>query len=270
MKGMAAGIALKACIYISVFLIGTVIFSFLGVLVDHFTKEKGEKLSEGRSKCPVCGHKWKYRESIPVFSWIFQRGRCMYCFERIPARYTMIELLGGILSIVVIVYYGISLKALTLFLLYGILTMISWIDIETRYIPPALNVLIAVLGVLSIWTLPGPTLLERGIGMLCVSIPLVILGFIIPDGFGGGDIKMMATAGIFLGWKATITAFFIALILGGAYGIYLLLIKKKSKKDHFAFGPFLSIGIAIAAYGGIGTYVMNLYLHMIQTIIASV
>lgn len=270
MTSMVPGIILKACIFICVFLIGVIVFSFLSVVIERLPEKEGEKISAGRSRCPHCGHRWKLKESIPVFSWLYYRRKCVYCLEPISARYTMIELLGGILAVVLVIYYGIGLEALTLFLVYGILTAIAFIDIDTQYIPPVLNIILAVLGILSIWSLPGPTLLERGIGIFCISLPLLCIVLIKPEGFGGGDIKMMAAAGILLGWKANLVAFFIGLILGGAYGAFLLITKKKGKGEHFAFGPFLSIGIAISAFGGFGTYVFQLYMHMIKTVMMSV
>lgn len=267
---MVPGIILKACIFIIVFLIGAVVFSFLNVVVARLPVEDGEKISTGRSKCPHCGHEWRIRESIPIFSWLYNKRKCVYCFETISPRYTLVELLGGILAVSVVVYYGLSPEALTLFLVYCILTTIAFIDADTQYIPPVLNIILAVLGVISIWTLPGPGLLERVIGVFCISVPLLLIVLIIPGGFGGGDIKMMAAAGVLLGWKANVAAFLIGVILGGVYGIYVLVTKKKGRKDHFAFGPFLSIGIAVAAYGGFGTYIVDLYLNMIKGIMVLV
>lgn len=264
--GTVQSIILKACIYIFAFLIGITVFSFLNVVIETLPKEDGEKITFRRSKCPHCGHVWKCKESIPVFSWLFHGRKCAYCFEKISPRHTLIELLGGILAVAVVIYYGISLETITLFVLYGILATIAFIDMDTQYIPPELNIMIAVLGVLSIWTFPGPTLVERVIGLFCISVPLILIILVVPEGFGGGDIKMMAAAGIFLGWKATLAAFFIGLILGGAYGTYLLLVKKKGKKEHFAFGPFLSFGIAIAAFGGLGTYILDSYINMLKAI----
>jgi leader peptidase (prepilin peptidase)/N-methyltransferase len=110
--------------------------------------------------------------------------------------------------------------------------------------------------------LPGISVFERLIGAFCISVPLILIVLVIPGGFGGGDIKMMAASGILLGWKGNVAAFFIALLLGGGYGIYLLASKKKGRKDHFAFGPFLSIGIAISLYADLGTLLLDKYIGM--------
>lgn len=181
-------------------------------------------------------------------------------------RNILMELLGGLFAAALIACYGIGPEALTLFLAYSILTVIALVDIDTRSIPPILNVLLAVIGALSIFTLPGPTLVERIIGIFCISVPMYLVVLIIPEGFGGGDIKMMAATGLLLGWKANTAAFLIALLLGGGYGIYLLAVKKKSGKEHFAFGPFLSIGTIVAAYGGFGRNIVDMYIYMIQAV----
>jgi leader peptidase (prepilin peptidase)/N-methyltransferase len=145
--------------------------------------------------------------------------------------------------------------------------VIAVIDIDTQYIPPELNILLAVIGLLSNWTLPGPSLLERLIGAVCIALPLILIVLIIPEGFGWGDIKMMAASGVLLGWKGNIAAFFIGLVLGGIYGIWLLARKKKGRKEHFAFGPFLSIGIAVSMYAGVGTWLVSQYIERIVQMI---
>jgi leader peptidase (prepilin peptidase)/N-methyltransferase len=153
--------------------------------------------------------------------------------------------------------------AVTMLLVCGVLAAIALIDWKTQYIPPQLNLFLALLGVLSVWTLPGPTVVERLIGAVSVSVPMILIVLAVPGGFGWGDIKMMAAAGVLLGWKDNAAAFFIAVILGGAYGAYLLLTKKKGRKDHFAFGPFLSIGIVVALFTDIGTAWIDGYVDML-------
>lgn len=264
MMGFVSNSMVNIGIYIVVFLIGMLIFTFLNIVIRRLPAEEDDLQIDWKYRCPKCGHEWDWKEIIPIISWLKNKRICVHCSQKISPRDTMVEVLGGVLAVVVVLHYGISLQALTLFLLYCILTAIAFIDFDTQYIPPELNIMIAILGVLSIWTFPGPTIVERVIGLFCISIPLLLIVLIVPEGFGYGDIKMMAAAGVFLGWKATLVAFFIGLVLGGTFGTYLLLVKKKDKKYHFAFGPFLSVGIAIAAYGGWGTYVMNLYIDMIR------
>ena len=132
----------------------------------------------------------------------------------------------------------------------GILLSVSLIDAETQTIPDRLNLALAVCGAVSVLLSPADWL-PHVIGALCVSVPMFLLCLVIDGAFGGGDIKLMAAAGLFLGWQNTLLAMFFGIVFGGIYGIYLLAAKKAGKKDHFAFGPFLCAGIVIAMlFGG--------------------
>jgi leader peptidase (prepilin peptidase)/N-methyltransferase len=138
------------------------------------------------------------------------------------------------------------------------LLVITLIDADTMEIPNGLNVTLLVCGVLAIFVAPEVTLLGRFIGLVCVSVPLLIITLIIPGAFGGGDVKLMAAAGFLLGWQATLVATFIGILIGGAWGAYLLISGKKGAKAHFAFGPALCAGIAIALF--FATPLINWYL----------
>ena len=132
----------------------------------------------------------------------------------------------------------------------GILLSVSLIDAETQIIPDRLNLALAVCGAVSVLLSPADWL-PHVIGAFCVSVPMFLLCLVIDGAFGGGDIKLMAAAGLFLGWQNTLLAMFFGIVFGGMYGIYLLAAKKAGKKDHFAFGPFLCAGIVIAMlFGG--------------------
>ena len=185
-----------------------------------------------------------------------------------PEENRMVSLAGCILALVITGYYGMSMAALTLFLVSAVLVMITVIDAYTQMIPPVLNIILGALGLLSILTMPGMSVAERVIGFFCISVPMFLIVLLVPGGFGGGDIKMMAASGILLGWKGNLAAFFIGLIIGGVYGAFLLISGKKGRKEHFAFGPCLSIGIFVSAYAGIGMRIVDQYLYMIQTMLA--
>lgn len=190
-------------------------------------------------------------------------------FEKFYPRCLFVQILGGVFGVLMVWQFGVSLEAVTVFLFFALLTIITFIDADTMEIPFVLNVCILVLGVISIFTRGGfsltggdLSLVSRLIGMICVSLPLFLIVLVIPDGFGGGDIKLMFAAGFFLGWKATVIAFFIGLIIGGCQGVILLARRKKGKDDHFAFGPALSVGLMIATF--VGPQLMNSYINMIK------
>lgn len=229
----------KALAGLFIFLSGGVIFFYLGRLSRRLIFKETEK-----------------QEDVNVLK------------KMTPAENRMVSLAGGILALVITGYYGMSMAALTLFLVSAVLVMITVIDAYTQTIPPVLNIVLGALGLVSILTMPGISVAERVIGFFCISVPMFLIVLLVPGGFGGGDIKMMAASGILLGWKGNLAAFFIGLIIGGVYGAFLLIRGKKGRKEHFAFGPCLSIGIFVSAYAGIGMRIVDQYLYMIQTMLA--
>lgn len=229
----------KALAGLFIFLSGGVIFFYLGRLSRRLIFKETEK-----------------QEDVNVLK------------KMTPAENRMVSLAGGILALVITGYYGMSMAALTLFLVSAVLVMITVIDAYTQTIPPVLNIVLGALGLVSILTMPGISVAERVIGFFCISVPMFLIVLLVPGGFGGGDIKMMAASGILLGWKGNLAAFFFGLIIGGVYGAFLLISGKKGRKEHFAFGPCLSIGIFVSAYAGIGMRIVDQYLYMIQTMLA--
>ena len=187
---------------------------------------------------------------MPVFSWLFLKGKCRYCGEPISLRYCVVELLAGVLAAACALVFGLTWAALTAFFACCILLAVALIDADTQEIPDGLVIALAVVAVAAVWSIPGRTIVDRLIGMACVSVPMLLIDLLIPTSFGGGDVKLMAAGGFLLGWKGTLLAMFIALIGGGGYGIWLLSRKKAGRRDHFAFGPFLAAGIAVALFFG--------------------
>jgi leader peptidase (prepilin peptidase)/N-methyltransferase len=251
---------LAAVITVLVFCIGATVFSYLNLVIARLPKK--EKLIEKKSVCPLCGHAKRYRDMIPIVSYAVRKGKCPFCFQKTSVREPLVELLGGVVAVLLLPAYGISWQTFTMFLLYSVLAVITFIDADTQEIPPQLNVLLFVIGLLSLLTMPSIPLVSRLIGMVCISLPMYII-VLVCNGFGGGDVKMMFAIGFFLGYKGTIAAFFIGVVLGGIYGIYLLLVKKKKGDTAFAFGPFLSVGIAISAYSGWGAQLLEWYLGLL-------
>jgi leader peptidase (prepilin peptidase)/N-methyltransferase len=148
------------------------------------------------------------------------------------------------------VSYGITVKTVLLFAFFELLIIISIVDYNTMEIPDKFVFTSFLIGVLSIFCIPELSAIERILGVLVVSVPMMLLTMAIPGAFGGGDIKLMGACGILLGWKLEIVAIIFAIIFAGVYAIFLLCQKKKKMKEHFAFGPFLCIGMAIALLWG--------------------
>ena len=132
----------------------------------------------------------------------------------------------------------------------GLLLGISLIDARTKEIPPWLNVALLGCGVVAVFVVPEVGLVSRFVGLFCVSVPLLLMNLFAGDAFGGGDIKLMAAAGFLLGWQGVVLAVCIGVFIGGVYAGYLIVFKKKGRKEHFAFGPALCAGIATAFFFG--------------------
>ena len=132
----------------------------------------------------------------------------------------------------------------------AILLCVAWQDYKTRIIHNKFHIIIFFLAFVQMLLKPENRKLDRLIGMLAVSVPMLLLTLLIPGGFGGGDIKLMAASGFFLGMRLILCAMILAIIAGSVYGIIMLKNRKRDRKDQFAFGPFLAIGLSIAAFWG--------------------
>jgi leader peptidase (prepilin peptidase)/N-methyltransferase len=282
-------LVLTIIIFALVFTFGTAIASFLNVLVYRIPRRLD--FIRGRSFCPSCAHALSGFDLVPIFSYLALGRRCRYCHEPIGVRYLLVELVGGVLALLSwLAFLGVSggtaqllareagptllaanpwlagasapaWAALVTFAVLCVLMTITLIDADTMEIPDGLNIALAVLALLSLLCGPEVALLSRGIGIVAVSLPLFIIAFALPGAFGGGDIKLMAAAGFLLGWQQVLVAFFIGLLIGGGYGIFALLSKRKGPKDHFAFGPALCVGIATVLF--LGRALISWYLALL-------
>lgn len=234
------------------FMFGACIFSFLNVIVYRVPRKMS--FIKGFSICPACGRRLGAPDLVPVFSYLFLRGRCRYCKAAIGVRDTLVEAMGGVLALICAyryIYKEENIAAfLLVFLFFCVLTVVAFIDMDTMEIPDGCSIAIGLLAVAAVFVMPQVTLAGRGIGLLCISLPMLIVTLLIPGAFGGGDIKLMAAAGLFLGWKLTVVSAVLAVLAGGAWGCWLLASRKAGRKDHFAFGPFLCVGLVIGTLWG--------------------
>ncbi len=234
-----------------VFLFGILIGSFLNVCI--YRMPKHENITTTRSHCMSCGNVIKWYDLVPVLSFFLLRGKCRNCGAKLSIQYPIVELFNGLLYGLVFVTLGLNIKSVLTMALVSALIVIAVIDWRTYEIPFGLNVFIATLGVIGITEKitnhDFSGVWDKLIGFVSVSGFLLILYFATKGrGIGGGDIKLMAAAGLFLGWKNIILAFVIGCILGSAMHLVRM---RVSKQDHvLAFGPYLSVGIFIASLWG--------------------
>ena len=233
-------------IYAIVFLYGIVIGSFLNVCIYRIPKK--ENIATERSHCMSCGTQLKWYDLVPLFSWLFLRGKCRYCGTKISVQYPLVEFANGIGYVWIFVVNGFNFESILYCLCVSALLALSIIDLRTFEIPVAFNWFIFILGVVrAIYDFEN--IVTYLIGMVAVSGFLFICYLVTGGrGIGGGDIKLMAAAGLLLGWQNIIVALFAGCIIGSVIHITLMIVLKKERM--LAFGPYLSLGIFIAMLYG--------------------
>ena len=252
-------------------LLGILVGSFLNVCIYRIPKH--ENITTTRSHCTCCGNVIKWYDLVPIISYILLRGKCRFCKAKLSIQYPIIELLNGLLYLLIAIIVGVNVQSVLIMALTSALIVIAVIDWRTYEIPFGLNVFILVLGIIrtvydaliiygildigEVSSIKALSIFDHIIGAVCVSGFLLILFFATKGrGIGGGDIKLMAAAGLFLGWKSCILAFVIGCILGSVIHLVRMRI---SKQDHvLAFGPYLAAGIFIASLWG--DRIVNAYL----------
>lgn len=234
--------------YVYLFVVGVCVASFINVVV--YRVPLHISVAKGRSFCPSCHHSLKALDLIPVFSYLLLRGKCRYCQAAISVRYPFVELIGGLLAVLCFHHYGFDWMTILSFVIFMILLSIALIDFDTMTIPNGLLLFLLPLAIVIAVLNPQIDWISRSIGFFIVSLPMYLLDYIIPDCFGGGDIKMMAVCGIMLGWINTLVAMFIGIMTCGIAASVLLLQKKADRKMHIAFGPYLAFGVGAALLYG--------------------
>lgn len=249
-------------LYALIVILGCVFGSFLNVCI--FRLPKHETIITKRSHCMKCGYQLKWYDLVPLVSWMILRGKCRKCREPLSMQYPIVEAANGIgwLTISLIrgleyelLYDGTTLCYMALFSTVLVLSIIDW---RTYEIPLGCNIFILTVGLIHLcmdytkWS-------QYVIGLLSVSGFLYIIYLATKGrGIGGGDIKLMASCGLLLGWKLNILALVLGCIIGS---IIHILRMKLSGEDHLlAMGPYLSAGVMIAALWG--DKIINLYLSM--------
>jgi len=241
-----------------VFCFGALIGSFLNVCVSRLP-EGGSVLKPLRSQCPTCKHVIEARDNVPIISYFFLSGKCRHCQSAISLRYPCVEFLTAVLYLVAWIYFP-GFSFISVAILLSLLIVATFSDLETRLIPDEINLgglLAGVLLSLSPANLHGAntlqeglvqSLLGAGIGFL-ILYAIAVIGefFFKKEAMGGGDIKLLAMIGAFLGWQDSTILFFIAPLLALPFALY---IKFTQKESTIAYGPFLCIAAGIQLFFG--------------------
>ena len=233
-------------LYIIIFLYGIVIGSFLNVCIYRIPKK--ENIAKVRSHCMNCGYQLKWYDLVPLLSYLFLGGKCRKCKEKISIQYPIIEALNGVLYLLVFAEYGLSIETLLYCLLFSALITLSVIDFRTYEIPLGINIFILALGLIRVVT-DYTNWPRYVIGLLCVSgVLFLIYWFSHGRAIGGGDVKLMATCGLLIGWQLILIGFVAGCIIGSV--VHLLRMKISKEGHMLAMGPYLSIGVMTAILWG--------------------
>jgi len=230
-----------------IFILGLCVGSFLNVVI-HRLPNNQSVVSPG-SHCPDCGTTIRAIDNIPLLSWLFLFGLCRDCGVVIPFRYFFVELLTGLLTLAVVIRFGVSLPALFYLLLAWTLIAVTFIDLRFQIIPDELTVGAAMLG-LAVSFLTPLGIKGAFLGLVVGGGIFFALAIIYPGGMGGGDIKLMAAIGAFTGYKLALLTIFTGSLLGAVAGISSMVFFGKTRKDRIPFGPFLSAGALISILWG--------------------
>lgn len=233
-------------VYPLVFLYGILVGSFLNVCIYRIPKH--ESIVTVRSHCMSCGYGLKWYDLVPVFSWLCLRGRCRKCKARISVQYPIIEALNGGLWLLIIFLCGLNVEGVLYCLLASALVVLGMIDFATYEIPFGINVFIGVLGLVRLCTDLKHWYLYAAGFFLVSGIFWLVLMATKGKGMGGGDVKLMAAAGLLLGAPKVFLAMLIGCLL--AVIVHPLRMRLSGEGSRLAFGPYLAAGILLSALAG--------------------
>ncbi|MFH1727003.1 MAG: prepilin peptidase [Pseudomonadota bacterium] len=239
--------------YIFVFIFGACIGSFLNVVIYRLPVD--ESIAHPPSHCFTCGSRVKPYENIPMLSYVFLKGRCGRCKSIISPRYFFVELITACLAMLVFHFYGYTYSTPIYFAFIAALIIVTFIDIDHRIIPDSISIGGTIFGIILAFFFNHITFLESFIGASFgfIFLALIAFGYLFitgREGMGGGDIKLIAMIGAFLGIKGVLYVILISSVLGVIYGLSIMLIKKEGMKYQMPYGPFLAIGALIISFTG--------------------
>ncbi|MDR7870026.1 MAG: prepilin peptidase [Tissierellaceae bacterium] len=248
-----------------VFIYGLLIGSFLNVLI--YRIPRNENIAFPASHCPNCNTKLKWYDNIPLFSYIFLRGRCRYCNDKISLQYPIIEFLNGLLYLIMLNHYGLSIDFIFYSLIGSVLIAITIIDLKEMIIPDSLVLSILALSIIQktinyyVHSIPMD-IKESILGLLIAGGLFLLIVILSKGGMGGGDVTLIGALGFVLGIKLVMLNILLSFVIGAIISIFLLASKLKTKKDPIPFGPFIILSyFLVLLYGQdiIGWY-FNIFL----------
>ncbi len=245
--------------YMFAFILGAVVGSFLNVCICRLPE--GKSIVSPPSACPLCGIRIRWYDNIPIISFLVLKAKCRACHAPISWRYPLIEALNGLLTLFLFMKFGASFTFLALFIFSSSLVVITCIDLDHQIIPDEISLPGIITGFLCSFFIED-SYSGMNLGWLN-SLGGILLGggslFLVAwgyekltgkEGMGGGDIKLLAMMGAFLGWLCVPFIILAASLVGSVIGVSVMMIQKKDRKLAIPFGPFLAFGALLYIFFG--------------------
>ncbi len=231
-------------IYIFTAIFGSIIGSFLNVVILRLPQDDSSIVFPA-SHCPKCQSPLSWYENIPVLSYLVLRGRCGYCDVPISIQYPIVDILTSLLAVAVCYRFDFPIQAGGYFIFGAALLVIIVIDIHHQIIPDVISLPGIILGVLFSFYNSYTTWQSSLIGLLLGGGVLYLVAFLYlllrkQEGMGGGDIKLLAMLGAWLGWQSLPFIIFFSSATGSIVGLIAMIQQKKGGQTRIPFGPFLS------------------------------
>ncbi len=248
-----------------IFWLGACIGSFLNVCIFRMP-EKKSVVSPG-SACPGCGHQLSWWENIPLISYLILRAKCRECGGSISVQYPLVEGVNGLMYVLFWLRFGYGIPAVIYCLFFSAMLVVTLIDLRHYIIPDAISVYGIPVGFAASFFLPGVSWLDSLLGIVFGGgiLYLVAWGYYFftkREGMGGGDIKLLAMIGAFLGWQAIPAVIFFSAAAGSLIGVAMMVFSKKGRHHALPYGPFLA-GAAVF-YLFYGHEIIEWYLRILS------
>lgn len=239
--------------YVLIFILGLIVGSFSNVCI--YRIPRNESIVYPASHCLKCRSNISPKDNIPLLSFILLKGRCRNCKSKISIQYPIVELLTGLIYLIIYLTYGLSVQTLIYIFLSSSLIIIAFIDLNEQIVPDEISLPGIVIGFVISFFVPYISFINSALGVFIGGGIILIIGMggsviFKKEAMGGGDVKLAAMIGAFLGWRYIIISLFLGFFLGALAGIFLILSKIKRREDVVPFGPFIVLGSLITLLWG--------------------
>jgi len=255
--------------YIVCFTFGAIVGSFLNVVILRLP-DKTQSIVLPGSHCPKCNEPLHWYDNIPLLSYIVLRGKCRKCNTSISVQYPVVELCMAVLSIALLQRFGLSFEFAYYFLFVGALLAITFIDIQHQIIPDIISLPGIIIGFAGSFFCSLLSWQQSGLGLLIGGglLYAIALGYYLltkRDGMGGGDIKLLAMIGAFLGWQSLLFVVFASSLTGSIIGVSSIFLQGKNSRSRIPFGPFLALSAMVFLFFQETIFnLWNLYLYSMR------